>query len=60
MLLKLVPGLEERIVNGSDEETMRIAELVNPLYFFSGRPLNPNSLSFRRVRQARDLTTQKA
>lgn len=28
MLLKLIPGLEERIVHGSDEETMRLAELV--------------------------------
>lgn len=33
MLLKLVPGLEERIVHGSDEETMRIAELVS---YFTG------------------------
>lgn len=28
MLLKLIPGLEERITHGSDEETMRLAELV--------------------------------
>lgn len=34
VLLKLVLGLEEHIVKGSDDETMRIGKLVTSLYIY--------------------------
>lgn len=36
VLLKLVPGLEERIVKGFDDETTRIGELVTFVYIYLG------------------------
>lgn len=47
-LLKLVPGLEERIVNGPEEETMRIADLVSFSALFPPSCQNSNFFKLQR------------
>lgn len=40
-LMQMVPGLEERLMNGSDEDVLHVAELVGQF-----RPLSESSIDF--------------
>lgn len=44
-LIEMIPGLEERLLEGSDESAVHIAELVSSYIYFdlSERSLSPDS-----------------
>lgn len=54
----MVPGLEERLLNGSEEETLHIADLVRP-YSFSEHISDFQSSSYKKVLQMLGLMTRR-
>jgi hypothetical protein len=58
--MEMVPGLEERLLEGSDEGVVHVAELVS-IYIEFGFSEGIFIVSrSRRVPQVRDRTTQRA
>jgi len=58
LLLQMIPGLQERLMESSDEHVGHIAELVREYFYFYFSSLFSDR--FRKVLQARDLMTQRA
>jgi hypothetical protein len=56
----MIPGLEERIVEGSEEDTLHVAELVRQLpSLYLSTPETPTCNSCRRELPMQDLMTQR-
>lgn len=60
LLILMIPGLEDRLVEGSDEDVAYIAEQVSAFHFNIGPiPLN-NLRRFREALRVRDQTIPRA
>src|SRR5215471_14241060 len=59
-MLQMIPGLEERLMEGSDDDVVAIAEMVSLDTTLSRKLCIYCFIRFKRGRQAQDLMTPRA